>query len=91
MVDWATLIGLGLGSGLGLGYHAVGPVKERIFFFFEVESSKSPVRHDTRARPRPPPPAESWRGERGGARRANGAPSGGPHIELGRLRLKSLI
>ena len=35
-------------------------------------------------------PSRVGRGEQGAARRANTTPNGGPHLELGRLRLKTL-
>ena len=34
-------------------------------------------------------PGRVGRDEQGGARRANTTPNGGPHLELGRLRLKT--
>ena len=41
-----------------------------------------------RAWPRPPP-CRVGRDEQGEARRENTTPNGGPHLELGRLRLKT--
>ena len=45
-------------------------------------------RETTRARPRPT--GRVGRDEQGEAHRANTAPNGGPHLELGRLRLPGL-
>ena len=36
-------------------------------------------------------PGRVKREEQGAARRANTTPNGGPHLELGRLRLKKLV
>ena len=52
------------------------------------EQNNSARRQETtRAQPRPPP-AEAGEASKE-ARRANSTPNGGPHLELGRLRLKT--